>query len=385
MASLLTGDYVPFREDLITEFVPTDDGFVSCEDNVERVISSFRSSERQRIISFIMNSKIRDSGAELEPSERLSKSIQKRVPLHSHARLESLYSSWVLFWKKENWIDHEADRRRKKESIDAIEPLEAHDQVALKAPPQFLYRVCVGTFYQPLDEIEKYYGEKIAFYFAWIQHCSFHLLYLSVVGLVVFLCQLSSGEWDHPLRPWFSIFVMIWSFVVVVTWRRRSNHLAYNWGSLDYKEEELARPEFKGDPGKYVECPITGSPIPYYPPWKRWLMMCISIPLTVGFTILTLLGILIIYGNRDVMLANYFSSGDDTFNFSISTDVIGKKAPILAVELNQEHLHDPHFWLIIVGFPTVLGLALPLLNFCLRRLSLWLNEIENHRTEAEHR
>ena len=113
--------------------------------------------------------------------------------------------------------------------------------------------------------------------------------------------------------------------------------------------------------------------------------MCISVPLTVGFTILTLLGILIIYGNRDVMLANYFSSGDDSFNFSISTDVIGKKAPILAVELNQEHLHDPHFWLIIVGFPTVLGLLLPLLNFCLRRLSLWLNEIENHRTEAEHR
>ena len=114
--------------------------------------------------------------------------------------------------------------------------------------------------------------------------------------------------------------------------------------------------------------------------------MCISIPLTVGFTILTLLGILIIYGNRDVMLANYFASNDDhSFEVSFSTDVIGRRAPILAVELNEEHLHDPHFWLIIIGFPTVLGLVLPLLNFSLRRISFWLNEIENHRTEAEYR
>ena len=100
-----------------------------------------------------------------------------------------------------------------------------------------------------------YLGEKIAFYFAWLQHCSFHLLYLSVVGLLVFICQLTSGNWDHPLRPWFSILVMLWSFVVMVTWRRRSNFLAYQWGTLDYQEEEVARPEFKGT--EFVICPIT--------------------------------------------------------------------------------------------------------------------------------
>ena len=126
--------------------------------------------------------------------------------------------------------------------------------------------------------------------------------------------------------------------------------------------------------------------IPYYPPWKRWLKMCISIPLTIGFTVVTLLGILILYGNRDAMLANYFASGDDhIFLLSFSADALGKTAPIMSVELNRDHLHDPNFWLIVVGFPSVLGLILPLLNFCLRRISLWLNEIENHRTEAEHR
>lgn len=153
---------------------------------------------------------------------------------------------------------------------------------------------------------------------------------------------------------------------------------------MDYQEEEVARPEFKSS--EYRVCPITNTYIPYYPPWKRWLKMCISIPLTIGFTLVTLIGILIVYGNRDVMLANYFASGEDhTFHFSLSMDAIGRTAPILSVELNTAHLHDPNFWLIIIGFPTVLGLILPLLNFVLRRLSLWLNDIENHRTEAEHR
>lgn len=177
--------------------------------------------------------------------------------------------------------------------------------------------------------------------------------------------------------------MVIWSFVVVVTWRKRSNGLAFEWGTLDYKEEEIARPEFKGT--EYRVSPITKTYELYYPPWKRWLMMCISIPLTLGFTILALLGILIFYGNRDVMLANYFSSNDQSFDFQFSVDVIGQTAPILAVELTQEHLSDPDFWLIIIGFPTVLGITLPLLNFCLRRISIWLNEIENHRTEAEYR
>lgn len=387
-----SGEYVPFREDIISQFLPTDDGFVSREDDVDRVMSLFRSSERQKIIDFIIGSRIRDSGAELGPSTQLGKQIQRRVPLHSHARLEALYKSWVLFWYQSNWIDRsgknlqiEGDSKNK--SFNSKGEAETSDSgsSASSTPanhvPSALYRFFVGCFYQPLDSIEEYYGEKIAFYFAWLQHCSFHLTYLSIVGLIVFMCQVTSGNWDHPLRPAFSMFVMVWSFVVMVTWRRRSNFLAHQWGTLDYKEDEIARPGFRGT--EHRVCPITDTYVEYYPPWKRWLKMCISIPLTVGFTLVTLLGILILYGNRDVVLAKYFS--DQEFKITISTDAVGQTAPILAVELNQKHLHDPDFWLIIIGFPTVLGLILPLLNFILRRISLWLNEIENHRTEAEFR
>ena len=86
------------------------------------------------------------------------------------------------------------------------------------------------------------------------------------------------------------------------------------------------------------------------------------------------------------MLAIYFASGDDhIFEFSISADAIGEKMPILAVELNTDHLCDPNVWFIIVGFLTALGLILPILNFVLTKLLLWMNDIENHRTKAEYR
>ena len=395
--STTSGEYAPFREDMINQFAPTDDGFVSCENDVERVVSLFRSSERQKIIDFIIGSRIRDSGAELGPSTQLGKQIQRRVPLHSHMRLEALYRGWVPFWYTSNWTDRDGKSLQvggTKSSSNLILSSASKEEAITDSigstsfnkdhVPHFLYRFFIGCFYLPLDSIEEYYGEKVAFYFAWLQHCSFHLLYLSVIGLIVFICQVTSGNWDHPLRPWYSIVVMIWSFVVMVTWSRRSNTLAHQWGTLDYQEEEVPRPEFKGT--EFRVDPITNTYQPYYPPWRRWLKMCISIPLTVGFTLLTLFGILILYGNRDIMLANYFASGSDaTFQPSFSTDAIGGTAPILSVELNAEHLQDPSFWFIIVGFPTVLGLTLPLLNFVLRRLSLWLNDLENHRTEAEYR
>ena len=64
------------------------------------------------------------------------------------------------------------------------------------------------------------------------------------------------SHWDHPLRPWFSILVMIWYSVVKVTW---SNFLAYPWGTLDYQEEVVVRPEFKGT--EYQTCTITNTQV----------------------------------------------------------------------------------------------------------------------------
>lgn len=207
---------------MISQFASTDDGFVSCEDDVKKLVSLFRSSERQKIINFIIGSRIRDSGAELGPSTQLGKQIQRRVPLHSHARLEALYTRWVLYWRYSNYC-HNSELKTigtaksfqqevPNQTSSGKDQTDSQPSSPARKPPHILYRFLVGSFYQPLDAIEEYYGEKVAFYFAWLQHCSFHLLYLSVAGLVMFIIQITSGNWDHPLRPWFSILGKLFCF-----------------------------------------------------------------------------------------------------------------------------------------------------------------------------
>ena len=75
-------------------------------------------------------------------------------------------------------------------------------------------------------------------------------------GLVLFVPVLANHDFLHPLRPLFSIVVMIWTFIVLLNWKKRTNLPAYRWGTLNYKAQETTRPQFKGD---YVQDEITGE------------------------------------------------------------------------------------------------------------------------------
>ncbi|CAN0146912.1 unnamed protein product, partial [Laminaria digitata] len=59
----------------------------------------FRSGESQKVIDHLIRAKIRDGGGELDDRTELGKHICKRLPLHNQARLESLYNSWVVYWR----------------------------------------------------------------------------------------------------------------------------------------------------------------------------------------------------------------------------------------------------------------------------------------------
>lgn len=240
--------------------------------------------------------------------------------------------------------------------------------------PGFFTRLVVGSLYQPLDSIEQYFGENVAFYFAWLQHSAFHLAFLSVFGLIVFMCQVISGVWDHPIRPVFAMVVMLWSFIVMVNWRKRSNFLAHRWGTMDYIEQETTRPQFKGD---YRKDEITGEWVVYYPSWKRWLKYLISFPVTLAFTVGTLVLILLVHANRDQLMARYITSlgasGSSEFNIDFSVKSIGQPKPVNSVQITRDLLFDPTFWFLTAGLPALLGLCLPLLNFILMRVSIVLN------------
>ncbi|KAJ1089461.1 hypothetical protein NDU88_002612, partial [Pleurodeles waltl] len=54
--------------------------------------------------------------------------------------------------------------------------------------------------YQPLDHIRKYFGEKIALYFAWLGFYTGWLLPAAVIGTVVFFFGIFLMEVDIPAK-----------------------------------------------------------------------------------------------------------------------------------------------------------------------------------------
>ncbi|KAM9127924.1 anoctamin-7 isoform 3-T5 [Pangshura tecta] len=165
--------------------------------------------------------------------------------------------------------------------------------------------------YQPLDHIRRYFGEKIALYFAWLGFYTGWLLPAAVVGALVFiagiflmlsdipaqeicesedqyqmcpLCkecpqwQLSSicsmfkaGRlFDHGGTIFFSIFMSLWAVTFLEYWKRTNATLAHRWDCSDFEDiEERPRPQFTAMAPMTMENPITGAEEPYFPKQNR--------------------------------------------------------------------------------------------------------------------
>uniref|UniRef100_A0A3Q3WPY9 Anoctamin n=1 Tax=Mola mola TaxID=94237 RepID=A0A3Q3WPY9_MOLML len=164
--------------------------------------------------------------------------------------------------------------------------------------------------YQPLDHIREYFGEKIAFYFAWLFYTAW-LLPAAVVGTLVFvsgvmsmgtnmpkeICK-SGGSYlmcplcntckawnmsdictmakmgylfDHPGTVFFSVFMSFWAVTFLEYWKRKMATLAHHWDCMDFHEEEQERPrpEFAAMAPTMEQNPVTGVKEPYFPEKTR--------------------------------------------------------------------------------------------------------------------
>ncbi|KAL7076982.1 hypothetical protein ACQ4LE_003902 [Meloidogyne hapla] len=146
--------------------------------------------------------------------------------------------------------------------------------------------------YQSLDLIQKYYGTKIAFYFAWLgfyTRCLYPISILGVIcvvyGLFTMSSDISSNDicygpngsvsqellcpacekfcdyiplnstclyskaayvFDNYATIAFTVVMSIWMTVFVELWKRYHAELAYKWNVLGYEpDEEVIRPEYQ--------------------------------------------------------------------------------------------------------------------------------------------
>ncbi|KAH9262281.1 hypothetical protein BASA82_000674 [Batrachochytrium salamandrivorans] len=151
---------------------------------------------------------------------------------------------------------------------------------------------------QPLDDIRDYFGEKIALYFAFLGHYTKWLFPAAFLGALVFIHQLinigsGTGSYNFfnvtgiasvtdefnvtteivvvysevPESAAYALFISFWGSFMIEFWKRKQSRLAMEWGTSDFEQTEVVRPEFIAT--HYIPSPITGKSEPYYS-WRSF-------------------------------------------------------------------------------------------------------------------
>lgn len=187
--------------------------------------------------------------------------------LHSASRFdfnsrETLRSSWVLFWRPP-YLPGEYD------------------------PEKHWFLNQLGRYYpfrQPLRDVRDYFGESIAFYFAWLAFYTHLLLGPALVAAVLLLCQRGEQEvtamWSFyrsgkientrfvisPVAFAHGIGTIVWSFLFAKLWERKSIWYQLEWGTTRLDLNLHDRASFWGEMRRN---PITNEVETHFPGQKR--------------------------------------------------------------------------------------------------------------------
>lgn len=223
-----------------------------------------------------------------------------------------------------------------------------------------------NPFVFPLDQLKNYYGEEVAYYFAWMSFFTWSLAPLAVVGIFLFFHRPRGITVDDsPYLPAYAFLVALWTIYFCKSWRRQENELALKWNTTQIERKEILRPEFHGELQTSL---VTGKPERFYPTWKRILLYLLSFIFTLPF-LLVAVGAMILSLN---------------FNGYVKD----KESPIylgtLARFSEPGHLFagdSPYYgWMV----PTIThSVVINILNKIYRNVATTCTDFENHRTEQE--
>lgn len=162
---------------------------------------------------------------------------------------------------------------------------------------------------QDLEEIKDKFGEKIAFYFAFMQS---YFLFLTFPAGVGFSAWVLLGSYS----PIYAIINALWCVFFVEFWKKQETDLAVQWGVRGVSKIQLPRPDFKHE--HTVTDPITGEDVRVYSPLKRLSRQLLQVPFALaaafvlGSLIATCFGIEIFISEvYDGPFKSYLVSGFD--------------------------------------------------------------------------
>ncbi|KAF9090005.1 hypothetical protein BGX23_006309 [Mortierella sp. AD031] len=260
----------------------------------DQSLDQITESDRLRLISNLITTMPSEGGAGIHPSHH--DYVDSIVPLHDKA----FNKSWLKSWSKK-WIVSEKD----------------------------------------LTRVRDHFGEKIAYYFEFLQ---FYLQWLAAPTALGILIH----TFGTPFSIFYGVFVIIWAVFFTETWKRREKELALLWNVRNVSKTEMRRPSFKGT---MVPDPVTGEMVPFFSPWKRWSRRLLGIPVVLG-------GALAL------------------------TAVI---TAVFAIEVFFTIYYDGYLKEFLIYVPMVLySLAIPNVAAICKSVSRQLTEYENYETHGSH-
>ncbi|ETN40720.1 uncharacterized protein HMPREF1541_05000 [Cyphellophora europaea CBS 101466] len=193
-----------------------------------------------------------------------------------------------------------------------------------------------------LDEIRAVYGEKVAFYFCFLQSYIIALVFPSISGILAYFFL-------HRVSLLYAISTVIWCVVFLEYWRMEEISLSLRWNVQGVGSLKVNRREYVYE--KEIQDPITGEKQQYFPKRKQVARQLISIPFALAA--LAVLG-------------------------TVTTGVFG-------IEVFISHIYDGKYKAWLEYMPTViLALCLPYIRDFLEGLATQLTEYENWRTQDRH-
>lgn len=277
----------------------------------------FKQVDRIKLIISIMQNKVTDDppGAGLNLGEMAAKSVTcGQFPIQNFDDLVALQKRWLVLWA---WPGD-----------------------------------------QPLEEIRQYFGERIGFYFLYLQHYTSSLLPMAFLGLLTIVYNELITRWypHHSTMYYLADIILaacmlIWSTLYVEFWKRLQTTTGMQWGMSGFEDSEQDRPLFIGID---TVSPVDGSHTRYFPTSTakfRSNVVALIVSLAIA-------GVVVVVGG--IFYFQYWAEKEENQSY---------------FTLNGSYLGDT-----IVGIFSAITISI--LNVLFGNMALILNRWENHRTDT---
>jgi len=181
-------------------------------------------AERLRLAYLLITKPKNEGGAGITPKTGQWRHVASVFPLHDHV----FNRNWIKQWSTKYYLDDD-----------------------------------------DITQIRDRFGERVAFYFAFLQSYFAFLIFPAAFGFAAWLL-LGQFSWFYALVN------CLWSVIFFEHWKMKEVDLAVRWGVRGVSKIQHPRPQFQWE--REAQDPVTGEIVKVYSPFKRLARQLLTIP-----------------------------------------------------------------------------------------------------------